>query len=132
MKNIVKAVWIFFGFLCLGLGTLGVVLPILPTVPFYLATVFCFAKSSKRLHDWFTTSRLYEKHLASFVEMKAMTRKTKISIMSMASAMMLVGFFMMEKVQIGRICIVIVWVFHVYYFVCRIKTIPQNEVTKND
>lgn len=41
------------GFICLGLGTVGVVLPILPTVPFYMATVFCFAKSSRKLHDWF-------------------------------------------------------------------------------
>lgn len=128
MKNIVKTAWILFGFICLGLGTIGVVLPILPTVPFYLATVFCFAKSSKRLHEWFTASKLYEKHLASYVETRAMTRKTKISIMSMASAMMLLGFLMMGNVPIGRICVAIVWIFHVYYFVRRIKTISPKEV----
>ena len=33
-KNPLKIVWIVFGFLCLGLGTIGIVLPILPTVPF--------------------------------------------------------------------------------------------------
>ena len=53
MKNPLKIVWIVLGFLCLGLGTIGIVLPILPTVPFYMATLFCFAKSSKKLHDWF-------------------------------------------------------------------------------
>ena len=52
MKNPLKVVWIVLGFLCLGLGTIGIVLPILPTVPFYMATLFCFAKSSKKLHDW--------------------------------------------------------------------------------
>ena len=46
-KNPLRIVWIVVGFLCLGLGTVGIVLPILPTVPFYMATVFCFAKSSK-------------------------------------------------------------------------------------
>jgi len=39
-KNPLKIVWIVFGFLCLGLGTVGIVLPILPTVPFYMATLF--------------------------------------------------------------------------------------------
>lgn len=128
MKTIVKAAWILLGFICLVLGTIGVILPILPTVPFYLATVFCFAKSSERLHDWFTASKLYEKHLASFAATRAMTRKTKISIMSMASAMMLIGFLMMENAPIGRICVVIVWIFHVYYFVCRITTIRRETV----
>lgn len=53
-RNPLRIFWIVLGFICLGLGTLGVVLPILPTVPFYMATVFCFAKSSRKLHDWFT------------------------------------------------------------------------------
>ena len=48
-KNPLRIFWILLGFLCLGLGAVGIVLPILPTVPFFMATVFCFAKSSKRL-----------------------------------------------------------------------------------
>ena len=35
MKNPLKIVWIVLGFLCLGLGTIGIVLPILPTVQDY-------------------------------------------------------------------------------------------------
>ena len=59
MKNPLKILWIVLGFLCLAFGTVGVVLPILPTVPFYMATVFCFAKSSTRLHHWFVNTKLY-------------------------------------------------------------------------
>ena len=47
--SIKKIVFIVLGCICLALGTVGVVLPILPTVPFYLATAFCFANSSERL-----------------------------------------------------------------------------------
>ena len=61
MRNPLKIIWIVLGFICLGLGTIGVVLPILPTVPFYMATLFCFAKSSERLHQWFTGTKLYKK-----------------------------------------------------------------------
>ena len=75
-KNPVRFFWMILGFLCLGLGTVGIILPILPTVPFYMATVFCFAKSSERLHRWFLGTQLYKKHLESFVEKKTMTLKT--------------------------------------------------------
>mgnify|MGYP000263221240 CR=1 FL=1 len=37
-KNPIRYVWMALGILCLVLGTIGVVLPILPTVPFYMAT----------------------------------------------------------------------------------------------
>lgn len=45
--NPLKFLWVLLGFLSLALGTIGIVLPILPTVPFYMATVFCFAKAQK-------------------------------------------------------------------------------------
>ena len=69
MKNMnpFRILWIILGFICLGLGVIGIILPILPTVPFFMATVFCFAKSSKRLHGWFIGTHLYKKHLARFV-----------------------------------------------------------------
>ena len=44
MKSPFKIFWIVLGFLCLGFGTIGIVLPILPTVPFYMATVLLCEK----------------------------------------------------------------------------------------
>ncbi|MGI5057172.1 YbaN family protein [Treponema socranskii] len=126
MKNPIRILWIFLGFIALGLGTVGIVLPILPTVPFYLATVFCFAKSSKRLHDWFIGTSLYKKHLESFVEHKAMTRKTKISVIATVTAVMLTGFIMMKRVPVGRICLAVVWICHIVYFLFGVKTISNK------
>ena len=79
-KNPLKIVWIVFGFLCLGLGTIGIVLPILPTVPFYMATLFCFAKSSKKLHEWFVGTNLYKKHLDSFVQKRVKTENPEVKM----------------------------------------------------
>lgn len=47
-----RAIWLFSGILALVFGVIGIVLPLLPTVPFLLLAAFCFARSSEKLHNW--------------------------------------------------------------------------------
>ena len=122
-----KGLYIACGSIALVLGIVGIFVPGLPTTPFLLVAAFCFAKSSKRLHNWFLGTKLYEKHLKTFAETRAMPMKTKLSLMGMASAMMLLGFLLMEAVPVGRVVLACVWVFHIYYFLCRVRTSPAPE-----
>ena len=66
--KIKKIVWLLLGFGGLGLGALGAVLPLLPSVPFLMLALFSFGKSSEKLHSWFTGTKLYRDNLESFVQ----------------------------------------------------------------
>ena len=82
-KNPLKIVWLTAAFLCLGIGAIGVILPILPTTPFLLVASFCFARGSERFHKWFMGTKLYKNHLDSFV--KRTRHDTKNEILYSAS-----------------------------------------------
>lgn len=127
--NAVKIVYLIIGCICLGLGTVGVFLPILPTTPFYLVTAYCFARSSTRLETWFKGTGLYKKHLESFVEKKGMKVSTKTGILISVTLLMGAGFFLMARKGIMIPCIIlaVVWVAHFIYFVFFVKTIPAKE-----
>ena len=124
MKNIIKTIYIFLGIIALLIGAIGAVLPILPTTPFLLLALYCFAKGSKRWHDWFVGTRLYKSYLEDFVQRRAMTLKQKISILVFADIMLLFPLILLSKPL--KIFIVLVILFKYYYFVFRIKTISVD------
>lgn len=121
--NIKKIIYIVIGCISMSLGAIGVVLPILPTVPFLLLAAFCFGRSSEKLNNWFTGTKLYKNNLESYVKGEGMTMKTKLRIMITVTVLMTVGFVMMKAVLVGRIVLTCVWIFHVIYFVFGVKTI---------
>lgn len=121
-----KILYMVLGCIGVGLGAVGAVLPLLPAFPFLLLAAFCFARSSEKLHNWFTGTKLYKNNLESYVKGKGMTRTTKVKIMITVTVLMSMGFLMMHQVPVGRIVLGCVWVFHILYFVFGVKTIKAD------
>ena len=116
-----KILYILIGCISLGLGIIGVILPILPTVPFVLLAAFCFARSSERLDGWFKSTKLYrENNIKS-----GMTKQAKVRIMCSVSLLMSIGFIMMglRGIVVGNVVLLIVWIFHMVYFTFGVKTV---------
>ena len=126
-----RVIYFILGAVCLVLGGIGVILPILPTTPFLLVSAYCFGKCSTRLHTWFTQTKLYEKHLSEFVTNRAMPARTKLRILVFASSMLILAAIMVDNLH-ARIAIGVVILFKYYYFIFRIKTIRNEEVTNDD
>lgn len=122
-----RILYFIIGIISMCLGALGVLLPVLPTTPFLLLAAFCFTKSSKRFHMWFIHTLLYQKHLESFVEERAMTLRTKISLLAFASTMLLIAMFFMQNLYL-RLFLAALMIFKYYYFIFRIKTIQRETI----
>lgn len=121
-----KLLYFIVGCISMGLGMIGVVLPVLPTTPFLLLAALCFAKSSRRFHTWFTHTSLYKNHLDSFVKHRTMTLKTKVRLLAFASTMIFIAMYFMDHLYL-RIFLVFLIIFKYYYFIVRIKTIPEHK-----
>ncbi len=121
-----RLLYLVIGLLSLALGTLGIFLVILPTVPFYMVAAFCFAKSSEKLETWFTTSKFYKENVEGFTSEQGLTTKKKRQIIISVSLVMAFAFYMMKNTTIGRIVLVIVWLAHVIGITFFVKTSPKN------
>ena len=121
-----KFLYVILGCVGLGLGALGAVFPVLPTVPFLMLAAFSFARSSEKLDRWFKGTKLYKDNLEDYVAGRGMTWKTKIRIMVTVTLLMSVGFVMMglKGVVVGCVVLACVWLFHIVYFCFGVKTIP--------
>lgn len=125
--SIKRIAFIVLGCLSLALAVLGVLLPILPTVPFLALAAFCFAKSSDRLNNWLINTKFYQNNFADFKAGKGMTIKTKVRILVTVTLVMAVGLIvmLMKGVIVGSIVLIIVWLSHIYYFGFKVKTLEE-------
>jgi uncharacterized membrane protein YbaN (DUF454 family) len=91
--NIKKTLWMGTGFISLGMAYVGFVLPGIPFSIFLVFAAYCFAKSSKRMHDWIYNHKHFGPFLTNWTEKRVFPFRYKIAmILVMSSSLAFLWF----------------------------------------
>ena len=89
------------GWISLALGTLGILLPLLPTTPFVLLAAYCFSKSSHRLHHWLTHQPQLGPMIQDWEQYGSISKRAKVTatvamviLFSITLAMLTIGIIL--------------------------------------
>ena len=77
-KKLVRVFFFVSGTICLVLGAIGIVLPVLPTTPFLLLALACYLRSSERMTHWMLDNKYFGKYIKNYREGKGIPLKTKL------------------------------------------------------
>jgi len=66
------------GIISLILGVIGLLLPVMPTVPFLILSSYCFIRSSERFYHWLIHHPILGKYIRDYIEERSITKMTKI------------------------------------------------------
>jgi uncharacterized membrane protein YbaN (DUF454 family) len=78
-----RGLFVIAGTIFLGLGSIGIILPVLPTTPFLLLSAACYYRSSERLHQWMLNNRWFGNYIRNYKEGKGIPLKTKVLVLSL-------------------------------------------------
>src|SRR5665647_161624 len=106
-QKLFRAFLLIGGTFSLGLGAIGVFLPILPTTPFLLISAACYMRSSERMHKWILNNRWFGEYIRNYQEGKGIPLKTKVlAITVLWGAIFYSAFFALDEILIAQIALV--------------------------
>jgi len=98
--NIKRRLVLVLGLIALGLGTLGMVLPLLPTTPFVLLAAGCFSYSSDKFYEWVKKNRLFGPYIENYREKRGLTKAFKIRNIIILWVSLAISMFLLRSVWI--------------------------------
>ena len=112
--NIKKMFWGGLGFLSLGMAYVGIVVPGIPFSIFLVFAAYCFAKSSKRMHDWLYNHKYFGPFLTNWVQKRVFPQKGKYAMVIVMSSSLLFLWFTTENIKAvawsgGFMALVAIW-----------------------
>ena len=119
-----KTICIILGTISLGLGILGIFLPLLPTTPFLLLTAALYFKGSPLLYQWLLNHKYFGTYIRNFLENKAIPLRAKIiSLLLMWGTMLYCIFFLIPLVWVKILLFLIAA--GVTYHILSFKTLKK-------
>jgi uncharacterized membrane protein YbaN (DUF454 family) len=124
LNPLIRNLLIIAGFICVGLGIIGIVLPVLPTTPFLLLAAACFSRSSKRFHNWLITNRWFGKYIKNYQEGNGISIKAKICAISFMWIALAFSIVFVIHEFLWQLILIIIGII-VAVHIIRIKTFKQ-------
>jgi uncharacterized membrane protein YbaN (DUF454 family) len=103
-----RPLFVIAGTVALGIGVVGIVVPVLPTTPFLLLAAFCYMKGSRRLYDALLRRRIVGTYVRNYLEGRGMSLKTKIWTLAMLWAVMVCTAFLITDSLVVRVILAII------------------------
>ncbi len=125
-NRFIRWVLIAAGTIFVGLGTLGIFLPILPTTPFLLLAAACYARSSKRFYDRLINNKWFGAYIKNYREGKGIPLKVKVYTISLLWITILFSVFFVINIFWVRVVLILIAV-GVTVHVLIIKTYRQKK-----
>lgn len=129
MKNniILRIFLLIIGTISLCLGIIGIVLPILPTVPFLLLTLICYSKASHTFKMYFIKTKVYKKYLEPIILTRCMTNSYKLRLILVIIFIVIIPIIFID-ILIVRIILALIVIIHIYFIVFKIKSVSKVEL----
>lgn len=124
LNPVTRVILITVGTISLGIGILGIILPVIPTTPFILITVACYMRSSERLYAWLINHPRFSPHIQRFNRERSMTLRAKLSILVLAWVMLMAAAIFLVESRFMQVFLVALAVTKTVVFI-RIKTAQE-------
>lgn len=119
--------WVLFivGWLCVVLGAIGVVLPVLPTTPFLLLAAACFDRSSPRFHRWLLSTKLFGPLIENWQQERLIEKRSKWVALIVVAVTFTSSILIVEPVGLK-------WMLFGFwgactFFIGRLSTVPLSK-----
>ena len=116
---------IIAGTIFLGLGIIGIFLPILPTTPFLLLATACYTRSSKRFYDWLLHNKWFGSYIKNYREGEGVPLKVKVYTISLLWITILFSAFFIISIFWVRVVLILIAA-AVTVHILTIKTYKQK------
>ena len=107
-NRLIRGVLIIAGTFFVGLGVLGIFLPLLPTTPFLLLAAACYARSSKRFYNWLLNNKWFGNYIKNYQEGKGVPLKVKILSISLLWIAIIFSAVFIVSILFVRIILILV------------------------
>ena len=120
-ENILRCLLIIVGTFFVGLGLIGIFLPVLPTTPFLLLASLCYARGSQRFYNWLLNNKLFGEYIKNYKEGRGITLKAKTITLILLWLMIGYSAFIIP-IFLGKVILIIIAI-GVTLHVVSIKTL---------